>query len=88
MGKSKTTPLARGLIGGKTSSIYCQLEVFLVNNKKIKIVINRKPYGGKSDISFSIGCSDLLDLLEVLDDAQAKLDEFWLSRMAIRELDA
>jgi hypothetical protein len=86
MGKSRTVPLARGLIGGKASSIYGQLEVFLTNYSNIKIVIKRKPYSGHSNIKFSIPCTDLQDVIDILQEGKAKLDAHWLSRVAIREL--
>ena len=54
MGKSKKVPLAKGLIGGKINSIHGQLELFLEDHDIIKIVFSRKPYGGKSDVKFSI----------------------------------
>ena len=86
MGKSRNTPLARGIIGGEVGSIYGQLEVFLINNKRIKIVIRRKPYSGRSDINFSMACHDLQDFIDILQDANEQLDVKWLSRVALAEL--
>ena len=86
MGKSKTIPLARGLVGGETSAIYGQLEVFLTNYKTVKIVIRRKPYSDRSDVKFSIPFTDLQDIIDILDEALEKLDSYWLSRVATGEL--
>jgi len=82
MGKSKTIPLARGLVGGETSAIYGQLEVFLTNYKNIKIVIRRKPYSDRSDVKFSIPFTDLEDIVDILCEALEELDSYWLSRVA------
>jgi len=84
--KSRTIPLARGLIGGKVNPIYGQLEVFLTNYKNVKIIINRKPYSGHSDVKFSISCTDLQSVIEILEEAKKKLDECWLQRTAIMDL--
>lgn len=88
MAKSRTIPLARGLIGGETTEIYGQLEVFLTNYKNVKVVIKRKPYSGHSDVKFSVECTDLQDIINILNKAKEKLDEYWLSRVAIAELKA
>ena len=85
MTKSKIIPLARGLIPGESEPIIGQLEISLHNSKKIKISINRKPYTGRSNIKFSIPSSYLQTFIDILEDAQAKLDETWLSRAAIAE---
>ena len=85
MGKSKTIPLARGLVGGEVNPIYGQLEVFLTNYKNVKITIRRKPYSGHSDIQFAIPWSDFQDIIEVLLEAKEKLDLQWLSRVAVRQ---
>ncbi len=82
MGKPRTVPLVSGLIGGKTSSIYGQLEVYLLNHKEMKIIIRREPYVGRSDIEFSMSCNDFQDLLECLTEAHRKLDAYWLEREA------
>jgi len=86
MGKSRTIPLARGLIGGETSFIYGQLEMFLTNYDNIKIVIKRKPYSNLSDVKFSIPITDLQDLINILREAKEKLADHWLSRAATIEL--
>jgi hypothetical protein len=86
MKKSKMTPLAKGLIGGDTTVIHGQIEVFLTNYDTIKIIIHRKPYGGGSDVKFSIECADLQNLINVLCEAKKRSDDYWLSRVAIAEL--
>lgn len=86
MKKSRTIPLARGLIGGKFGPIYGQLEVFLTNYKNVKVIINRKPYSGHSDVKFSIACTDLQGIIKILEEAKKKLDECWLQRTTIMEL--
>ncbi|UCH31384.1 MAG: hypothetical protein JSV05_07775 [Candidatus Bathyarchaeota archaeon] len=86
MGKSRTVPLARGLIGGEVGSIYGQLEIFLINNSRIKILIRRKPYSGRPDIKFSMACPNLQDFIDILQDANEQLDVQWLSRVALAEL--
>ena len=86
MKKSRTTPLARGLIGGDVTPIYGQLEVFLTNYKNVKIIINRKPYSGQPDVKFSIACTDLQNVIEILNEAKRKLDECWLQRAAIMDI--
>ncbi len=85
MGKSKTVPLARGLVGGEVNTIYGQLEVFLTNYKNVKITIRRKPYSGHSDIQFTIPWTDFQDIIEVLLEAKEKLDLQWLSRVAVTQ---
>lgn len=86
MGKSKTVPLAKGLIGGKINSIHGQLELFLDDHDIIKIVFTRKPYGGQSDVKFSIAYADLQDIIDILYEAKEKLDEHWLSKYAVEEI--
>jgi len=86
MGKPRTIPLARGLVGGEVNSIYGQLEVSLTNYRNIKITIRRKPYSKGSNVSFSIPCTSLKQLLDILHEAHDKLDEIWLSRVATVEL--
>ncbi|UCE96181.1 MAG: hypothetical protein JSV51_00805 [Candidatus Bathyarchaeota archaeon] len=85
MGKSKIIPLACGLIGGEVNAIYGQFEVFLENYSTIKIMINRKPYSGRSNIHFSVPCADLQDIIDILQESKEQLDAQWLSRVAIRE---
>lgn len=88
MRKSRTIPLARGLVCGETSTIFGQLEVVLANYKNVRIVIKRKPYSGHSNVKFSIPYTDLQDIIDILKKAKEKLDEYWLSRVATTELKA
>ena len=85
MVKSRTIPLACGLIAGEDEPVYGQLELTLTNYKKIKIVIKRKPYTGRSNVKFSISSSNLQRIIDILQEAEEKLDETWLSRVATRE---
>lgn len=85
MAKSKNIPLSRLLIPGDSEPIYGQLEISLINRNKIKITINRKPYTGHPDIKFSIPSSNLQMFIDVFQEAQMKLDETWLSRVATVE---
>jgi len=86
MRKSRTVPLARGLIAGETSPIYGQLEISLINENNIQILIRRKPYSGHTDIRFSIPYTSLQSIVDVLHEALEKLDDTWLSRIATTEL--
>jgi hypothetical protein len=88
MRKSRTVPLARGLIAGDTTPIYGQLEISLINDSNIQIMIQRKPYSGDSDIRFSIPYTSLQSIVDVLNEACEKLDDTWLSRIATTELKA
>lgn len=88
MRKSKTIPLARGLVGGEIDSIYGQLEISLNNYKDVTIAIRRKPYSGNSDIKFSIPSTSLQSIIAVLCEAKEKLDDVWLSKAAVTELKA
>ncbi len=85
MGKSRTIPLARGLIGSRVGAIYGQLEAFLTNYKKIKIAIRRKPYSGHRDLEFSIPSTCLQDIIDILNQAKERVDELWLSKAAVEE---
>ena len=85
MAKSRTIPLARGLIAGEDEPVYGQLELSLTNYKNIRIVIRRKPYTGRSNVKFSISSSNLQEFIDILQEAKEKLDETWLSRVATKE---
>jgi hypothetical protein len=87
VGKPKTVPLARGLVGGDVSPIYGQLEISLTNYKKLTITIRRKPYCGRRDVKFSILHTDLQDIIEILEEAQERLDDCWLARAATDEVE-
>ncbi len=86
MTKSRKIPLARGLIGGKTDSIQGQLEVYLANYKRVDIMLKRKAYSGRRDIKFSIPSTDLQDMMDILYEAKAKIEEQWLSTVATTEI--
>lgn len=86
MAKSRKIPLARGLIGGKTDSIQGQLEVYLANYKRVDIMLKRKAYSGRRDIKFSIPSTDLQDMMDILYEAKAKIEEQWLSTVATTEI--
>ena len=85
MGKSRTIPLARGLLAGEDEPVYGQIELSLINDKNIRIVIRRKPYTGRSNVKFSISSSNLQEFIDILQEAKEKLDETWLSRVAMME---
>ena len=85
MVKSKNIPLSNLLIPGESEPVYGQLEITLINHNKIKITINRKPYTGHANIKFTIPSSNLQMLIDTLQEAQMKLDETWLSRVATIE---
>ena len=86
MKKAKMIPLAKGLMGGETTVIHGQIEVFLTNYETIKIIIHREPYGGGTDVKFTIESADLQDLISILSEAKKRSDDYWLSRVAMAEL--
>lgn len=88
MEKSRTIPLASGLLGREYGSIYGQLEVSLADYKTIHIAIRRKPYTDLSDIEFSVPFTDLKEIIIVLCEAQEKLNGHWLSIIATKEAKA
>ena len=88
MGKLKKIPLASGLIGSKTQSIHGQLEVTYVNYDTVRIAIWRKMYSGLRDVNFSVADTDLPDILEILTEAQKKIENYWLSRISTKTMKA
>lgn len=86
MGKSKMTPLAKGLIGSKAQSIHGQLEVTCTNYYTVHIRIWRKMYSGLPDVNFSVADTDLPDIIEILTEAQKKIDSNWLSRISAKTI--
>jgi len=82
MGKSKKIPLVSGLIGGKTHSIHGQLEVSYANYSTVHIMFWRKMYSGLSDVKFSVADTDLPDIIEILNEANQKIETYWLSRIS------
>lgn len=82
MGKTKSVPLANGLIGSKAQLISGQLEVTYHNYKTVRIAIWRKMYSGLPNVNFSIADTDLPDIIEILIEAQKKIENYWLSKIA------
>jgi len=83
MGKSKI-PLASGLIGSKSQAVHGQLEVVYVNYNTVHVAIWRKMYSGLSDVNFSVSDTDLPDIIEILAEAQEKINGYWLSRISAK----
>jgi len=86
MGKSKKIPLASGLIGSKAHSVHGQLEVSYVKYNKVHIAIWRKTYSGLSDVKFSVADTDLPDIIEILNEANKKIETYWLSRISAKTI--
>ena len=82
MGKSKKRPLASGLIGSKARSVNGQLEVSYIKYSKVDIAIWRKTYSGLSDVKFSIADTDLPDVIEILTEANKKIEDYWLTKIS------
>jgi hypothetical protein len=82
MGKSKKIPLVSGLIGSKAHSVHGQLEVTYVKYDTVHIAIMRKVYSGLSDVKFSVAETDLPDIIEILTEANKKIETHWLSRIS------
>ena len=85
MRKSKI-PLASGLIGSKGQAVHGQLEVTYVNYDSVHVAIWRKVYSGLSDVNFSVADTDLPDILEILAEAQEKINGYWLSRISTKKI--
>jgi hypothetical protein len=85
MGKLRRIPLEHGLLVSETNFIQGQLEVTLVNYSDVEIVINRKPYGARSDVKFSLTKKALHCMIDILTEAEEKLEKYWLSEFAINE---
>jgi len=75
----KKIPLASGLIGHKAGSTNGQLEVSLVNYDTIHIAFWRKTFCNLPDIEFSISQTDLQDIIDTLNEANKKADDYYLS---------
>jgi hypothetical protein len=88
MGKSKMTPLAKGLIGSKAQSIHGQLEVTCNNYGTVYIRIWRRMYSGLPDVNFSVAETDLPDIIEIFTEAQNKIGSLWLSRISAKTIKA
>jgi len=82
MGKSKKIPLASGLIGSKARSVHGQLEVSYINYNTVKIELKRKLYSGLSNVKFSIADTDLPDIIQILNEANQKIEAYWLTKIS------
>jgi len=82
MGKSKKIPLVNGLIGSKARSIHGQLEVSYINYNTVKIELKRKLYSGLSNVKFSIADTDLADTIQILNEANQKIETYWLTKIS------
>jgi SPX domain protein involved in polyphosphate accumulation len=82
MRKSKKIPLVSGLIGSKSRSIHGQLEASYINYNTVKIELKRKPYTGLSDVKFSISDTDLADIVQILNEANQKIEAYWLTKIS------
>jgi hypothetical protein len=85
MATSKRVPLLLKLIAGDTDPIYGQLEVSLLDERNLEIIIRRKPYSGDPDVQFVLPHTSLQNILDALHEAREKLDETWLSQVAVEE---
>lgn len=81
--RKKKVPLASGLIGSKAHSIHGQLEASYVNYDTVQIALWRKMYCGLPDIKFSVADTDLQDIIEILNEANQKIETYWLSRISL-----
>ena len=88
MGKLRRIPLAHGLLVSDTNFLQGQLEATLVNYSDVEIVINRKAYGGRSDIKFSLTKKALHCMLDILTEAEDKMEKYWLSEFTVTETKA
>jgi len=43
-------------------------------------------YSGLSDVKFSIADTDLPDVIEILSEAQKKMESYWLSRISAKTI--
>ncbi len=88
MGKLRRIPLSHGLLVSETNFIQGQLEVTLVNYTDVEIAINRKAYGTSTDIKFSLTKQSLRCMLNILTEADDKLEKYWLSEFVATETKA
>ena len=82
MGKSKKIPLVSGLIGSKARSVHGQLEVSYIEYSKVHIAFWRKAYSGLPDVKFSVEDTDLPDIIEILTEANKKIEGYWLTKIS------
>lgn len=83
--KKGEIPLASGLIGGKAKSIHGQLTVKYVDYKLVKVNLWRKLHSGLPDVEFSVEDTDLPEILELLIEANKKIENSWLTKMSTEE---
>jgi len=82
MEEPKRTPLANGLIGRKSGSIHGQLEITLINYDTIHIAIWRKAFCGQDDIEFSVPAASFQDIMNIIEEARKKAENYyWISRV-------
>ena len=85
--KKGEIPLASGLIGGKAKSIHGQLTIKYIDYKLVKVNFWRKLHSGLPDIEFLIEDTDLPEILELLNEANKKIDESWLTKISTEKAD-
>ncbi len=85
--KKGEIPLASGLIGGKAKSIHGQLTIKYIDYKFVKINFWRKLHSGLPDVEFLIEDTDLPEILELLIEANKKVDESWLTKISTEKSD-
>jgi len=85
--KKGELPLASGLIGGKAKSIHGQLTVKYIDYKFVKVNFWRKLHSGLPDVEFLIEDTDLPEILELLNEANKKIDESWLTKISTEKAD-
>lgn len=73
------TPLAMGLLGHSSGSVYAQMEISFRDYETLDFVIKREAYSNLPDVEFSINSMDLEDIIDILKEAKRKLDKHWLS---------
>ena len=87
MGKpNRKVPLANGLLLSETDFIHGQLEASLLSHGEVELIFKRKPYGGRSDIKLSMTKRGLRCMIDILEEAAEKLDQCWLSELAMQEI--
>ena len=85
--KKGEIPLASGLIGGKAKSIHGQLTIKYIDYKLVKVNFWRKLHSGLPDVEFLIEDTDLPEILELLNEANKKIDASWLTKISTEKAD-
>jgi len=88
LARQKRIPLASGVLVSDEDFVHGQLEVSVVGYKVVEIVVNQKPYGGRSNIKLSITKKGLSSMIAILQEAAEKLEQYWLSEFATEEVKA